>query len=150
MLIAVVVGLIVFAFRPEPELPVALPELDAEEIASTNPENSTDSPDPRPSPKIEGLIVHEVRITGSPGGRIVETTLSGRSPVGSDLILDETSVSATTDAGEPLNRFFEPFVEPPSLLASEDTLATVRWWLESPADTIWLEVKGRKVRADLP
>ena len=150
MLLAVVVALLVFAFRPEPDLPVWLPEPETAQTPTLDPDKTPVSPEPPALLESEGLSVREVRVTESPGGRIVETTLSGRAPGGADLALDESNVSATTDAGDLVSRFFEPFLEPPSLLASEDTLATLRWWLESPADTIWLQVQGRRIRADLP
>ena len=49
-----------------------------------------------------------------------------------------------------MNRFFEPFREPAVLLASGDSVATLKWWLERPADAIWLDLEGERVKAELP
>lgn len=146
LLLAVVFALLAFAFRPEPQPspPGEKPELP---LSGTTTENSSL---PDPAVNDEAFAVDDVKVTPTKGGMIVELTLSGRSPTGADLTLDESSVSATTGEGEPVNRFFEPFREPAVLLASGDSVATLKWWLERPADVIWLELEGERVKAELP
>lgn len=151
LLLVTVMALLVFALRPESSTPEVIstgtPGPD-EDPKITHPAETTSADEPEvPS---ETVIIREVRVSESAGGRIVETILAGHSPGEGDLVLDESSVSATTDGGEPVARFFEPFREPPVLLASGESLATLRWWLSGPANTLWLEVRGQRVRADLP
>jgi len=147
LLITVVFALLAFAFRPE-----ARPLPDAGDKPSQRlPETiagGTSLPDPAPPDK--SFTVDEVKVTPTKGGRIVALTLSGRSPTGEDIPLDESSVSATTGEGELVNRFFEPFREPAALPASGDSIATLKWWLESPTDVIWLDLQGERVKAELP
>jgi hypothetical protein len=146
LLLAVVFALIAFAFRPEPQ---SLPpgEKPGLPLSGSTTENSSL---PDPAVPDEAFAVDDVKVTPTKGGMIVELTLSGRSPTGADLTLDESSVSATTGEGEPVNRFFEPFREPAVLLASGDSVATLKWWLERPADVIWLDLEGERVKAELP
>ncbi len=148
LLIAVVFALLAFAFRPEPG---ALPQADGDTPGGIVPgAGKGESAIPIPDAPEEAFAVEEVKVTPTKGGMIVELTLSGRSPSGTDLALDESSVTATTDEGEPVNRYFEPFREPALLLASGDSVATLKWWLERPADAIWLDLQGERVKADLP
>ena len=147
LLIAVVFALLAFAFRPEARL---LPDA-GDKPSKRLPETiagGTSLPDPAPPDK--SFTVDEVKVTPTKGGRIVELTLSGRSPTGEDIPLDESSVSATTGDGELVNRFFEPFREPAALPATGDSIATLKWWLESPTDVIWLDLQGERVKAELP
>jgi hypothetical protein len=148
LLIAVVFALLAFAFRPEP---ASLPQAGGDTPTKALPgvgKGESDIPNPD-APK-EIFAVEEVKVTPTKGGMIVELTLSGRSPSGTDLALDESSVTATTDEGEPVNRYFEPFREPAVLLASGGSVATLKWWLERPADAIWLDLHGERVKAELP
>lgn len=147
LLLAVVFALLAFAFRPEPELPPLAAEEPAKAIPAITAEK-TILPDPELPD--ESFAVDDVKVTPTKGGMIVELTLSGRSPTGADIALDESSVTATTGEGEPVNRFFEPFREPAVLLASGDSIATLKWWLETPAELIWLDLQGERVRAELP
>lgn len=147
LLLAVVFALLAFAFRPEPQPSPLTGDKSAETVPAITAEK-TNLPDPEVPD--EALAVEDVKVTPTKGGMIVELTLSGRSPTGADLILDESSVTATTGEGEPVNRFFEPFRERAVLLASGDSIATLKWWLERPADVIWLDLEGERVKAELP
>lgn len=146
LLAATVVALLIFAFRPEP----GMTEPDTVIVTAENPAVTT-LPGESAAPEIpEGITIRDVKVTGTKEGMIVELTLYGRSLSGKDLTLDETAVTATTGEGEPVSRFFEPFRESPVLLASEDSLATLRWWLERPAGAIWLDLQGQRAKAELP
>ena len=46
--------------------------------------------------------------------------------------------------------FFEPFRLVGSLDGEEDSLATVKLWLEEPAEVVLLEFQGKTLRAELP
>lgn len=146
VLAAIVIALLIFAFRPEPGVTEAAPVIStAENPAVTTPHEVAEAP------KVtEGITVRDVKVTGTKEGMIVELTLYGRSLSGKNIALDDTAITATTDEGEPVNRFFEPFRESPVLLASEDSLATLRWWLERPAGAIWLDFQGQRTKAALP
>lgn len=148
LLITLVFALLAFAFRPEPP---PLP-LNGGEAVKPVPVAAVKGEATLPDPALpdESFAVDEVKVTPTKGGMIVELTLSGRSPTGMDISLDETGVTATTGEGEPVNRFFEPFREPAVLLASGDSIATLKWWLESPADVLWLDLQGERVKAELP
>lgn len=146
LLLAVVFALLAFAFRPEPQPSPLAGDKSAETVPAITAEK-TNLPDPEVP--AEAFAVEDVKVTPTKGGMIVELTLSGRSPTGADLTLDESSVTATTGEGEPVNRFFEPFREPAVLLASGDSIATLKWWLESPAEVIWLDLQGDRVKAEL-
>lgn len=143
LLLAVVAGILWIAFFPQPPEPGS-PQ--PAEIAST--ESLNGAPDPlteAPPP----LSVREVRVLPSGGGKIVETVLRGRSPSGEDITFDGDAVRATTSTGEPVPRFFEPFRESGFIAGGADSEATLRWWLNSPTDEIWLEVSGLRLRAGL-
>jgi len=148
LLLILVTGLVIFAFQPEPGIRVTVDPIEAETEVPEIPEK----PDSRTqtSTRENSIIVKDVKVTPSGEGMIVELTVGGRSTSGSDMVLDESTVSATTGEGEIVPFFFEPFREPSLLLASEDSLATLRWWLESPADAILLNVQGESIRAELP
>ena len=146
LLAAIVIALLIFAFRPEPAGTEAAPVIStAENPAVTTPHEVAEA-----SKVKEGITVRDVKVTGTREGMIVELTLFGRSLSGENIALDDTAITATTDEGEPVNRFFEPFRESPVLLASEDSLATLRWWLERPAGAIWLDFQGQRTKAVLP
>lgn len=150
LLVAVVVALFLFAFRPEPGAlpdPLALGEAQAAAITTaTSPGRAATAPLPP-----TGIIaVEEVKVTPSKGGLIVELTLSGHAPSSKDLTLDESNLTVTTDEGEPVNRFFEPFRQPAVLLAAGDSLVTLKWWLDRPTAALWLDLQGERVKAILP
>lgn len=150
LLLAVVAALIAFAFRSgtdgegaATEAPIVLAE-----SLGTKPPPERPLNESQRTP--ETLRIGEVRMIPSEGGIIVETVLTGRSPSGTDLVLDEGAVSATNEAGEAVPRFFEPFREPETLLGEGDSLASVRWWLVNPEKSIWIAVGDRRLKADLP
>lgn len=148
LLIVVVAALFVFAFRPEESLPLST-ESHPQAMALPNGDNGVATA-PLPEAPEETFAVEDVTVTPTKGGLIVELTLSRRAPSGGELILDESGVTATTDDGVPVNRFFEPFREPALLLASGDSVATLKWWLERPTDVLWLDLPGQRVKAVLP
>lgn len=156
LLLVVVAGLLAFALSPEvggrggnavdgrPKT-ATVSAAEAEAVS----EQGDAPPEGPPEEDAAALRVERVAVIGSAGGRIVETTLAGRPPEGRDLLLDEASVSAATEAGEVVARFFEPFREPASL-AADGGEATLRWWLPQAAEALWIEVDGRRLRAELP
>lgn len=144
LLFAVVVGVFWIAFLPEPsdpESPGSTPVAVTKMPDDTSPDPVAEAPTP--------LTVREVRVLPSGGGKIVETILSGRSPSGEDITLDGDTVRATDSKGETVPRFFEPFRGAGLIAGSADSEATLRWWLTSPTDEIWLEVSGLRLRAGL-
>lgn len=96
------------------------------------------------------LALKEVRVTESPGGKIVETVLEGRSPTGSELKLDQDHVTAISASHDRVPPFFEPFREPPILLGEEDSLVSLRWWLVEPTNTLHLSIGETEISVDLP
>lgn len=151
LLLAVVISLLVFAFRaepaPDPDKPTIGPL--AASPSEHDPAVARSVPEP-PDPAAPPFSIREVQVDRAAAGWIVETVFAGRSPGPGDLDLD--SAAATTADGEPVPRFFEPF-RPSALLpsnASEESVATLRWWLEKPAETLWIDVAGRSLRAELP
>lgn len=140
LLAVVVFALIWFASQTEPTSVVASPAVDALTVVESGIPAET-----RPI-----LQVQEVQVHTTKGGQVVDLTLSGRSPTGEDLVLNSSNVSAKTADGEVVNRFFEPFRESAVLLSDETTLATMRWWLARPTDTLILSVGGETVKAELP
>jgi hypothetical protein len=150
LLVALVIALFVFAFRPEPAIDSTGDASGGEPVQVIKTSTANDPTETAPEVTAETITVEEVKVTTSKRGIIVELTLSGRAPSGKDLTLDESSVTATTGEGETVNRFFEPFREPAVLLASGDSLATLKWWLERPAAIIWLDLQGERVKAVLP
>jgi hypothetical protein len=154
LLLAIVVALIVFAMQPPPPLAgtVAV-ATDPSGTQNQPPSVSlTDSRPPSlPTPAAApSLAIREVRVTASSPGYIVETFIGGGSGRASDLVLSDDQVRATTADGQPVNRFFEPFQETPTLLASGDAVASLRWWLPSPVKSIWIEIDGERIEANLP
>lgn len=148
LLLAVVATLIGFAFRSEESVP---PTTKSDPQPATMPGVDNGPADaPLPEAPEETYAVKDVTVTTTEGGFIIELTLSRRAGSGGDLVLDESGVTASTDDGVPVNRFFEPFREPAVLLAAGDSVATLKWWLERPADTLWLDLPGQRVKAAIP
>ncbi|MEX2579358.1 MAG: hypothetical protein WD342_09890 [Verrucomicrobiales bacterium] len=148
LLLALVAALAVFALQPEETLEQAVEtEPEPAKTLAENDANRTETPEAVEEP---GLSVENVSVTGTKQGRIVELTLSGRSSTDEEIAVTESTLLAHTDAGDPVNHFFAPFQEPPVLYPDEDSLVTVRLWLEKPAESIWLDFQGRKVQTELP
>lgn len=148
LLAALVTGLLIFAFQPEPGMEGvdnSVAEDSGLESELVDPGNPIIGPAKEPAVRIK-----EVAVTPSGRGMIVELTISGRSTSGSDFILDESTICATTREGEVVPFFFEPFRESTALLAAEDSLVTLRWWLEKPADALVLQLQGESITAELP
>jgi hypothetical protein len=153
LLLAIVAALIGFASQPPP-LPGG---------RVIGPEASRREAQPRPDPlqdlRNDGIpaatappkaTIREVRVTPSSSGYIVETLISqggGRAP---EPVVGEDQVRATTTDGQPVNRFFEPFQVTSALLASGDSVSSLRWWLPAPAESIWIEIDGERIEARLP
>lgn len=145
MLIAVVAALFVYVFRPEEAgevtadpVPVAIPGGDTPPAGGAAPEEKS-------SFRVEG-----VEVTDAEGGRIVDVTLSARSTSGEKIPVNATTVAATTESGDEVRHFFEPFRESEFVHPDEPGLVTVRLWLREPVSTIWLDFQGERAKADLP
>lgn len=153
LLLAIVVALIVFAMQPPPPLPGTV-LVEPDPSGTENHPPSVSSPDPLAPPEAPAtppkLAIREVRVTPSSPGYIVETLIGGGAGRVSDLVFSEDQVRATTSDGQPVNRFFAPFQETPTLFASGDSVASLRWWLPSPAKSIWIEIDGERIEATLP
>ncbi len=144
VLVILVTALVVVALRPEPEPGFS------QDLASNSPPSVNVDTAPVTEEKGEAITVRDISVADTEGGQIVSLTLVGRSPGDDDLILDESNLSAMTLAGEPVNRFFEPFREPARLSASGDSSASLRWWMESDSEALLLDVGGEKIRVELP
>lgn len=134
-LLLVAAGLLYFVLRPDP--------------GTDDPTLLTAPPDPVEDPG-PPFVLDSVKTLPSTGGTIIETVLTGRSPTGEDLSLDEAATTAFTADGKPVRRFFEPFAEPAVLLGSETSRATLRWWLPEPTSALLLEIDGHRIDAEIP
>lgn len=148
ILMIVVVALGFYAFRSEE---------DPEVVATVSPEPVKALPKKKPVPeknlpeeKESDLAVKQVEVDRSEQGWVVDLTLLGRSTTDSEAPITEETLTARTGEGDPVNHFFEPFREEQSLLPGEDSLVTVRLWLEKPAESISLDFQGRTVKTELP
>ncbi|MBU6179237.1 MAG: hypothetical protein KGR69_06205 [Verrucomicrobia bacterium] len=150
LLLAIVAALAAFAFQPEPSAEDPPAPAGVGLTAAVSPDKPTKGDPAAPPEEDSVLSLGAVKVEPSGGGWIVETTLAGKSPTGSDLVLDESSVTAATDRGEPVARFFEPFRGTATLAGGEDSMATLRWWLPRPADSLRLDVEGESLAVDLP
>ena len=106
LLLAIVAALVAFAFQPapSPEDPAAPTGATVAAAAAVDPDKPT-TEDPGALPEKTPLLALDgVKMVPSGGGWIVETTLAGKSPTGSDLVLDESAVTAANDRGEPVAR----------------------------------------------
>lgn len=146
LLYAVMIGLLVYAFKPGDE--VMDPVIDNLVVLSD--ESGSFAPEVTEEPEKEILVVEKVDVRPAQQGQIVEVTLVGRTPEGGEARLDESTVTATTGSGIPVGFFFEPFRLVGSLDGEEDSLATVKLWLEEPAEVVLLEFQGKTLRAELP
>tara|TARA_R110002096_G_scaffold292704_11_gene487171 strand:+ start:5017 stop:5505 length:489 start_codon:yes stop_codon:yes gene_type:complete len=148
LLLIVVAGLFVFALRstdqidesnvPQP-IPETLPTVTQEDSAGSA---ETIEKDP--------VVIEQLTVKPTQQGKIIELTLLGRSLSGEDIELNESTLKATTDGGEQLSFFFEPFREAASLSADEDSIATVKLWLENQAKSIQVDIQGKQLEAELP
>jgi hypothetical protein len=150
LLLAIVAALVAFAFQPGPSPEDPTAPAGGPVTAVVIPDKPTKEDPAAPPEEASVLSLGAVKVEPSGGGWIVETTLAGRSPTGSDLVLDESSVTAAHDRGEPVARFFEPFRGSAALAGGEDSMATLRWWLPRPAESLRLDVGGASLAVDLP
>ncbi len=158
LLLAVVAGLLLFALSPDGSDPPVAAQTDPTSSSSFT--VSKDAPSASESEAEaeaaadpageDGLRIESVAVLASGGGAIFETTLAGRSPSGENFVLDEGSVVATTESGEPVSRFFEPFRERSVLSAEGRSAATLRWWLPGGPEALWIEVGENRLRAEPP
>ncbi len=148
LLFAVIAALFTFAFRPHGESIKVLAEPDNSVVQS----DQATAPHPATDPKLrkEPYTIEAVDIVPTEQGQIVELTLMGRSQSGEEIPLNNSTLSAMTSEGEPLDFFFEPFREEAFFTGGEDSLATVKLWLESPTEVIWLDLQGSRLKAKLP
>lgn len=146
-LLLAVIGLVLWvALTPPAPSPSLDPPGEASPVVSGPSEGK---PLPPAAEEVPPLVIREVRVQPTEGGQIVETVLAGRSPSGNAIALDESGVSATTATGQPVPRFFEPFREVARLEGEADSVAVLKWWLTSPAEELWLEIPGLRLRAEI-
>ena len=146
LIFAVMIGLLVYAFKPGDE--VLDPVIDNLVVISD--ESGSFATEVTEEREKEILVVEKVDVRPAQQGQIVEVTLVGRTPEGGEARLDESTITATTGSGIPVGFFFEPFRLVGSLDGEEDSLATVKLWLEEPAEVVLLEFQGKTLRAELP
>ena len=151
ILMLVVAALGAFAFRSEEE-PEIVEKKTTPEPIKVLPEKKPDAKEEAPEEKETktDLAVKKVEVDKSEQGWVVDLTLLGRSTSEAEAPVTEETLTARTGQGDPVNHFFEPFKEEQSLLPDEDSLVTVRLWLEKPAESISLDFQGRTVNTELP
>lgn len=154
VLLIVVVALAIYAFRSDVEPEVAATgtpgKPERPKPIQVLPEKSPVDKGETPEAEETGLAVDRIEIDKSEQGWVVDLTLLGRSATDAEAPVTEETLTAQTGDGDPVNHFFEPFKEEQSLLPDEDSLVTVRLWLEQPADSISLDFQGRTVKTELP
>ena len=106
-----------------------------------------DGPDATESTLLE---VREVNLTETDQGTVVELTLFGRSGVEEAVTLGEENLELLTSEGEGVHRFFLPFDADPMLASEEKSLVTLKYWLEHPADVLWLTYRDQTVKVEIP
>jgi len=146
LLFAVMIGLTFYALQPEEETE----DGNGVEPVVLSDQSETLVPEVPEEPEKELLTVEMVDVKPAQQGKIVEVTLLGRTPEGGTSRLDESTVKATTESGVPVDFFFEPFRHFSTLDDQEDSLATVKLWLEEPTQVVLLEFQGKTLRAELP
>lgn len=151
VLMIVVVALAVYAFRSDEEPQVVAAETtEKPEPIQVLPKKKPVEENEVPEAEETGLAVEKVKVDKSEQGWVIDLTLLGRSATDAEAPVTEDTLTALTGDGDPVNHFFEPFKEEQSLLPDEDSLVTVRLWLERPADSISLDFQGRTVKTELP
>jgi len=163
LLLFLVVGLLVFAFKTEESIEEK-PEVVTKEptatgslvVANQNPdvpvvENETGGKNPEPTEtEIEGALrIDKIEVIPNEQGRVVDLTLSGRSGEEGDVSLDEKTLRVTNENGEEIPRFFLPFQKDPSLDAKEVSLVTLKYWLRDESDTLWINYRDQRLKAEL-
>jgi len=154
VLLIVIAALAVFALRTEP----VPEEPETVEVAPVKvlPKKKKEVEVAETAEPVEtGLVVEEVSVSGSQQGsaqqgKMIEVTLLGRSATDAEAPVTEATLTAQTDSGDPVNHFFEPFKKAQVFLPDEDSLVTVRLWLEQPEEFIWLDFQGKKIKTELP
>lgn len=148
LLIGVVAGLLVFAFQPvEEETSVVVVEkevtiktLQVEEPPAVVVAQEEET----------GFRITKVNVEPTEQGQVIELTLLAQSKSEAALVVDEKTIKATTNTGVAVPHFFEPFKTFPTVEPGEDSLVTVRLWLEGSAESIWLDFQGDRAEAELP
>jgi hypothetical protein len=96
------------------------------------------------------LVVRKVNVTPLDQGTIVELTLLGCSGTDQPVALDSDNVELLTADGEGVHRFFTPFEPDPMLAADEKSLVTLKYWLDSPVEVLWLTYRDQTVKVEIP
>jgi len=96
------------------------------------------------------LEVRKVSLTPLDKGTIVELTLLGRSGTDEPVSLGTDSVELLTTEGEGIHRFFTPFDPDPMLAADEKSLVTLKYWLNTPVEVLWLTYRDQTVKVEIP
>lgn len=151
LLLGVVVALLIFAFQPVEEEAVAINE-EATEVIKAIKAIKVDEPLSAEvsEDEVPGFKITEVKVEPTQQGQVVELTLLAQSKSEENLFVNEKTLKAKTDSGLEVPYFFEPFRLPQIVGPDEDSLVTVRLWLSSPAESIWLDFQGERAEAELP
>ncbi|MDF1825864.1 MAG: hypothetical protein P1U68_14550 [Verrucomicrobiales bacterium] len=148
LFLGVVIALLIFAFQPVEEEAVADRVEEAEAVNTLQLEEVVS--EAATEEDSSALKVSKVKVEPTEQGQIVELTLLARSKTDQDLALDGKTLQARTETGAEVPRFFEPFQPPQTVGSEEESLVTVKLWLSSPAESIWLDFQGERVEAELP
>ncbi len=96
------------------------------------------------------LEVRKVNLTTLDHGTIVELTLLGRSGTDQPVALGSDNVELLTTDGEGVHRFFAPFDPDPMLASDEKSLVTLKYWLHTPVEVLWLTYRDQTVKVEIP
>ncbi len=166
LLLILVVAVIVFATKtedsveekplvetkvqePDPEPPVTasgkIPK-----VSPVNPDPQADAAPDNSVAEVAGTLrIDKVEVIPTQEGSIVDLTLSGRSGEEGPVSLSKETLRVTTQEGDEVSRFFLPFEKDPELDPDRDSLVSVKYWIPSGTDSLWVMYRDQKLKAEL-
>lgn len=162
LLLFLVVGVVVFVVKNSSDPKVAVVESPPEEKTLIQPTTETDTETQPEGGNDDGipelpavsdsqvLRVEKVVSTNTGNGHIVDLLLAGRSGTDEEVLLDAAKLTVRTPEGDELPRFFTPFHEDPVLDPKEETLVTLQYWSVDTPESLWVEYRDQRIKADIP
>lgn len=130
-----------WAFQAEPISEVAQETDQIEKIAAEKMAESRE----------ETLIeVRKVDLKPTEQGTVMELTLFGRSGTEEPVELGDANLELLTSEGEGIHRFYVPFDPDPLLSSDEKSLVTLKYWLKTPVDVLWLTYRDQTLKVEIP
>lgn len=145
ILFAIVAAGVWWAFQAETVNDIAATDLPENTGGIDAPEN-----DPESAESAGLLEIKNVNLTSTVQGTVVELTLFGKSGTDEAVALGNDTLELLTSEGEDVHRFFLPFDPDPMLAPDEKSLVTLKYWLKSPVDVLWLTYRDQTVKVDIP